>query len=397
MKKSVDMYNFLKKANGIFLIIGFSLGIVFLYLVFKESDPGAIARTGVFVSVSLVAVRILRGGKSGYIIAYLLSLLFLAIILVSVKIKVFSFILQFTVLLAAALWVPYLLIMLIYRLPIKNVYKKAFLCSLLPILSVLIFGRWGNAIQTLTTILIVIPLFYIVTRNSTIKERWICYCVFVIVFTLFMILFGSFEYIAFPVLAYSLFLLLTSLLSPFLSKMRNGWLFVILLMLLSCPVSYFGSLNSFYYLVAKDNGHAEKGSPLSYTIVVNECDTLNEKMMQGKNIALFFWSTHCANCHKEFPSFSKLTAEYKLDSTKVFIAAFVSFEEEDALYYEREIEQAFAFEWAKVVDGKQIMNDLGFNSFPHLTVLDESGLVVYNGPFVNRKGVFVNRVQKYLN
>ncbi|MBQ8958916.1 MAG: redoxin domain-containing protein [Bacteroidales bacterium] len=379
-------------------VVGISLGIVFLYLLYRKVDPIAIARVGVYISVCLAVVRIISGRKCINILIYLIFLLFLSIIMVAIEIKSFYYVMQFMVLLTLALWAPYLLFILAYRLPIKTIYRKAVVSAFLSIVPQLVFGRWGNAIQTLATILIVIPLYYSIIKESDSKERWFCLAIFVVVFTLFLFLFGSIEYIAFPMIAYILFLLLTRYLSVSPFQERKKWLLLVLLMIVACPVSFFGSLNSYYFLVKEnDGGDVDLNFPLSYMLVVNDCDTLNEKTMQGKNVVVFFWSSHCANCHKEFPSFSKLAGEFEYDTTKVFIAAFVPFGEDgEEAYYQKEIEHDFAFEWAEVVYSRQIMKDLGFNSFPHLTVLDNNGLVVYNGLYVNKKGVFVNNVRTYL-
>ena len=382
-----------------FQVIGFSLGIVFLCLIYRKADPMTIARVGAFTSVFFAFVRIMREKRSAYIIIYLLSLLVLAVVLVALKIKMVSLVSKFTMLLAAALWVPYFLIILAYRLPIKAIYKKALLGSLLSILPLLVFGRWGNAIQTMATISVDILLYCFIIKNATSKERWSCYGVFVLVFSLFLVLFGGVEYIAFPLLAYMFFLLVATLFSLYLFQGRKKWLTLVLLILISCPISYFGSLNSFYYLMAKRENHdIDLACPLSYCFVLNECDTLNENALRGKNVMVFFWSSHCANCHKEFPSFSELAAEYESDTTKVFIAAFIAFGEDgETAYYQDETERKYAFEWANAIDSQQIMKDLGFNSFPHLTIWDKTGQVVYNGLYINQKGVFVCNPRKYMD
>ena len=125
---------------------------------------------------------------------------------------------------------------------------------------------------------------------------------------------------------------------------------------------------------------------------------MNEESAQGNTVVIYFWSSHCANCHREFPSFSDLAAEYKSDTTKLFVAAFVSFEEEgDSAFYQMETEQRFDFIWAKVHHGQQLMKELGFNAFPHLTILNKKGQIVYNGMYINRKGVFVHNPRKYVD
>ena len=86
------------------------------------------------------------------------------------------------------------------------------------------------------------------------------------------------------------------------------------------------------------------------------------------------------------------------DTTKVFIAAFISFNEaSDSAFYASEASQESAFIWAKALDSKQVMQDLGFNAFPHVTYINKEGKVVYNGFLSNRPWIFAYHPRKFLN
>lgn len=386
------------KGNVIRLLlwfVGVALGGTLIYLLYRQSDPMAILRNGFFTSFCLSTVLIF-GGKKRRVFAFLMSLLVLSIILISIRLTVFQFIFYFSVMLSIVLLAPFLLILFVNRIRMKEMYKKTIYASFIPILLILVFGRWGNAIQTTIVVSISIPLFYSITKEASSKERWVCYCIFTGVYVLFSLVCGSFEYLVFPIVAFVSVLFVVFLLSTLLTQRKSRWL-MLFLMVVSGAVSYYGSLNSFYFFSVRKEGQVEQMGSISYKLIVNEGDTLTEESSRGKNVVIFFWSSHCASCHIDMPSFSDLAAEYKFDTTKLFVAAFITFEADDQLYYQRESERKYDFVFAKVHHGQKLMKELGFNSFPHLTILNKEGQIVYNGMYIGRKGVFVYNPRKYIN
>ena len=304
---------------------------------------------------------------------------------------------QFVGIIAACLFVPYLLTIIILRLPVREVYKEALFMGFLPFASLSLTGAWGNHAIVMSIAFVTLPVFYYVSRNATAKERWIQALVFILPIALSHIM-GYF-----PIVAARLVALVVSVLAVMLlhslkvsSKTRN--VFLAVLMLLSLPLSFLMSANLFTYLVANEE-HSEVKEPFSfsYAFVTNDGDTLTDASLTGKNVAVFFWSSHCANCHEELPHFSNLAAQYEGDTTKVFIATFISFSEaNDSAFYARETSRESAFTWAKALDSKQVMQDLGFNAFPHVTYINKEGKVVYNGYLSNRPWIFAYHPRKFL-
>lgn len=297
----------------------------------------------------------------------------------------------------ANLFIPYVLVLVIRRLPINEIYKETLYLGFLPFLAFLLVGRWGNNAIVMAIAFVTLPAFYYAIRNSTAKQKWIQLVVFMLPILLTHIA-GYLGYVVSRLIALVVSLLLVMFLRSLSVSTKAKTVVVAVLMLLSLPLSFFLSTNLFTYFTVKEmDGEVEQPFPLSYTFVTKEGDTLNEATLRGKNVALFFWSSHCANCHKELPIFSDLAAQYEGDTTKVFIAAFISFDEDtDSAFFEQESSTEMAFLWAKATNGKKLMNDLGFNAFPYVTYINRNGEVVYKGFLTNHPGVLAYPPKKYL-
>ena len=295
------------------------------------------------------------------------------------------------------LFVPYVLVLIIRHLPIKEIYKETLYLGFLPFLAFRLVGQWGNNAIVMAIAFVTLPAFYYVTRNSNVKERWNQLVIFLLP-TLFTHVFGYFPFVAPRLLALVLSLLVVMLIRALHVSRKAKAVTLVLLMIFSLPLSFLLSANLFTYLVANEyHSKVKEPFPFSYTFISKEGDMLTESNLKGKNVAVFFWSSHCANCHKELPLFSELAAQYEGDTTKVFIAAFISFDEaSDSAFYASETSRESAFTWAKALDSKQVMQDLGFNAFPHVTYINKEGNVVYNGFLSNRPWIFAYHPRKFL-
>lgn len=281
-----------------------------------------------------------------------------------------------------------------------SIYTKTIIAAFVPFLTIFIAGICGltnNYAISMTIAFVTIPAFYLVSKDSSTNEKWIQLAIFVFVMVATHF-FGYRPFIVIRLAAFAFALLSVLLIEALNISLKTKYLLVVLAMLLSLPLVFVGSANIFTYLVANEyHSKVKEPFPLSYAFVTNEGDTLTEASLKGKNVAVFFWSSHCGNCHVELPHFSKLAAQYEGDTTKVFVAAFVSFNEEsDSAFYAREIQNESAHTWAKVVDSKAIMQDLGFNTFPHVTYINKEGKVVYNGYLSNRPWIFAYSPRKFL-
>lgn len=281
-----------------------------------------------------------------------------------------------------------------------SIYTKTIIAAFVPLLAVLLLGVCGssnNFVIAIAIAFVTIPTFYYITKDSSAKQKWIQLPIFAFVMVATHLV-GYGPFIAMRLIAFAFAILSVLLIEALNVSLKTKYLLIAFLMLFSIPLVYVGSANLFTYLVAKEQySKVEQPFPFSYAFVTKEGDTLTEANLQGKNVAIFFWSSHCANCHKELPHFSDLAAQYEGDTTKLFIAAFVSFDEaSDSAFYESETSRESAFTWAKALDSKQVMLDLGFNAFPHVTYINKKGEVVYNGFLSNRPWIFAYHPRKFL-
>ena len=379
-------------------IVGALLGVFLIVLVYvdKGGRSSGLINWALGAGICFALADAFAPKRQKYTWIYLLILWVLLSVSLLVKFgsgRVFTFV----GMLAASVFVPYLLVLIIRRLHIGDLYKETLYLSFLPFAAVALTGQWGLNVIVMAIAFVTLPAFYYVTRNSNVKERWIQLVIFLLP-TLLTHVFGYFPYVAPRLLTLVLSLLAVMLLWTLPISRKAKAVTVVLLMIFSLPLSFFLSANLFTYLVANEYySKIKEPFPFSYAFISKEGDTLTESNLKGKNVAVFFWSSHCANCHKELPRFSELAAQYEGDTTKVFIAAFISFDEaSDSAFYASETSRESAFTWAKALDSKQVMQDLGFNAFPHMTYINKEGNVVYNGFLSNRPWIFAYHPRKFL-
>ena len=281
-----------------------------------------------------------------------------------------------------------------------SIYTKTIVAAFVPFMTILLLGVCGvsnNIVMAIAIAIVTIPTFYYVTKDSSAKGKWIQLPIFAFV-TVATHLFGYGPFIAIRLIAFAFAILSVLLIEALSISLKTKYLLLAFLMLFSIPLVFVGSANLFTYLVANEyHSKVEQPFPFSYAFVTDDGDRLTDVSLKGKNVAVFFWSSHCGNCHKELPHFSELAAQYEGDTTKVFIAAFISFDEtSDSAFYVSETSRESAFIWAKALDSKQVMQDLGFNTFPHVTYINKEGKVVYNGFLSNRPWIFAYHPSKFL-
>ena len=281
-----------------------------------------------------------------------------------------------------------------------SIYTKTIIAAFIPFLTIFLVGICGltdNVAIAIAIAFVTIPTFYYITKDSSAKEKWIQLPIFASVMVATH-LFGYRPFIAIRLIAFAFAILSVLLIQALNIPLKTKRLIIAVVMLLSIPLVFLMSANLFTYLVANEyHSKVEQPFPFSYAFVTDDGDTLTDASLKGKNVAVFFWSSHCGSCHKELPHFSKLAAQYEGDTTKVFIAAFISFDEDsDSAFYASETSQESAFTWAKALDSRQVMRDLGFNAFPHVTYINKEGKVVYNGYLSNRPWIFAYHPRKFL-
>ena len=281
-----------------------------------------------------------------------------------------------------------------------SIYTKTIIAAFVPFLTILLLGVCGlsNVVAIAIAIaFITIPTFYYITKDSSAREKWIQLPIFASVMVATHLV-GYGPFIALRLIAFVFAILSVLLIEALNISQKIKYLLLAILMLISIPLVFIGSTNLFTFLVANEmNSKVKQPFPFSYAFVTDDGDTLTDVSLKGKNVAIFFWSSHCGSCHKELPHFSELAAQYEGDTNKVFIAAFISFDEaSDSAFYANETSQESAFTWAKALDSKQMMQNLGFNAFPHVTYINKEGKVVYNGFLSNRPWIFAYHPRNYL-
>ena len=281
-----------------------------------------------------------------------------------------------------------------------SIYTKTIIAAFVPFLTIFLVGVCGlsNVVAIAIAIAFVtIPTFYYITKDSSAKEKWIQLPIFASVMVATHLV-GYGPFIALRLIAFAFAILSVLLIEALNISQKIKYLLLAILMLITIPLVFVGSTNLFTFLVANEmNSKVKQPFPFSYAFVTDDGDTLTDVSLKGKNVAIFFWSSHCGSCHKELPHFSELATQYEGDTTKVFIAAFISFDEaSDSAYYVSETSRQSTFIWAKALDSKKVMQDLGFNAFPHMTYINKEGKVVYNGLLSNRPWIFAYHPRKFL-
>ncbi len=298
-------------------------------------------------------------------------------------------------------FIPFGLVLLINAIPMKEILKQAINSSILGfaffILSPVLYDTiWENSIQMSALLLWISIVFLLYSKGKTRKESAFILMVEPLLVCI-MLIFNHLIHYFINWIYLILFLLFIAKYCITNKYIRISTIcFIVSLFVIT---TMFLSQNIDNYLLAKYENDSRIMEPyaMDFTFVTKEGEVLNIERIQGKNLVIFFWSKRCKSCHEEMPFFSNLTEEYEKDSTTMFVAAFVSFEENDTMYYETEIQQNYAFKWAWVCNSKQVMQNLNFNSFPHLTILNKEGEVVYNGIVSNRPWIFVNNPRKHFD
>lgn len=100
---------------------------------------------------------------------------------------------------------------------------------------------------------------------------------------------------------------------------------------------------------------------------------------QEQTSVYFFWSKTCGSCRKEFPYFSELALKYKNHDNIKFYSVLVEFKASDSIAFNYEIQNDYAFEWARIPDGQAVYDNLIQDGFPKLTIIGKDKKILFNG------------------
>ena len=100
---------------------------------------------------------------------------------------------------------------------------------------------------------------------------------------------------------------------------------------------------------------------------------INSKELKGKIIVLNYWFTNCPPCRMEIPELNKIAADYKTDSSIVFIAIALDDADEIAEFIRNN-----PFTYSLIADGKYLDNSYKITEYPTNVVLDRDGKVYFH-------------------
>lgn len=135
---------------------------------------------------------------------------------------------------------------------------------------------------------------------------------------------------------------------------------------------------------------------VNFHFTTTETKQISSEDLNQRKITILFWSEACINCKEEFPYFSGLANAYKRDTTKLFLAVYLSRKQDDTLYFNQVSKQSYHFKWAIAKDSEMLMNQLKMKGVPHMTILDTNNKVIYNGLVSNRPWIWVNSPSRFL-
>lgn len=100
---------------------------------------------------------------------------------------------------------------------------------------------------------------------------------------------------------------------------------------------------------------------------------INTKSLSGKIIVLNFWFINCPPCRTEIPGLNKLAAEYKNDSSVVFLA--VALDQKADL---KEFLKTHPFGYTIIDDGRSVASQYGIKGYPTNVVVSPEGRVQFH-------------------
>ncbi len=291
-----------------------------------------------------------------------------------------------------AFYMPYLLGFVLVKLNLNKGIKNAILFGVLLVFLSAITRKLNHGTSASFTILLSILGSFILSRNSNdrlLRDQ----LVFVNVYLLIILILSSYpEVFQFAFLIIFVFL---SAITVFhinrstintKSKLIRISLFAVLFMI----VGWFGQENYETWFNAKlDNESIQE--KVDYTFLTTENVRISSIDSADRKIIVLFWSEACASCKEEFPYFSELATKYENDSSKIFLAAYLSLKEDDTAYFNQITAQPFNFYWGRAANSEILMKQLKMKGVPHQTIIDEQNYAIYNGRVSNRPWIWVNR------
>lgn len=285
-------------------------------------------------------------------------------------------------------WVPALLAFVLAKLPIRHDYKAVILAALTCLVARCIYNylaRVNSFLPFVMDALICSTTLSWLFRKHKSTNPWLIFILFTVVYTLFL-LFGDYLFYL-RILASSIVaMLLATLIAVSKLSEKGKWTSgILVIVVMTIAVAFLDQPIYNYLYSTTEEGRLEASvineqKRLDYSFLQTDSTIVTTETLLGKKVYLYFWSRNCAQCHALMPLFSEMAEAAKTDTNKVFMAVYLPHKNDDYSQYEETLlEHDYAFQWAKADTSSTLKQDLRFNGVPHLTILDESGMVAYNG------------------
>lgn len=297
-------------------------------------------------------------------------------------------------------FVPLLVIWALSRIKKGKNIIQSFVGAVFALLSLGFLPGRGVLEPLYDMLYVVLPMvtFAIVTQNKSRRQRLLSLLVFLAVYSYTIIVEFHLNLVMFVIVATALLMVLGILSAAWKDKTKKV-VFVVLACLMSAvavvaiPSWATFAFNRFYY--PEQSLSIGKQVKFESAFVTPENDAISLESLQGKTVVLFFWTASCGSCHVMMPDYSAFAKSYANDPNIAFYAVFFGEKEDELNYYEKMMNNDYAFQWTRALDDKEVMEKLGFNGFPHLTIISSNGTVVYNG-IVDLNPTSIYHPQRYL-
>ncbi len=289
---------------------------------------------------------------------------------------------------AVFLVAPAILGFIVDKIPIKPAYTSAVYAASFAISVELVSVSFLNGLTIRYIVDIAAFCFFLCMlldryhTEQTIKITALYFAVYALV----QVAFGSYVYYLLTLIPCSIIALSVIAIMSAIKAETKKRAAVVVILLLTCSVSYVATPGFYKFLKTTTKEYRLQASAIKECIKARfildspDIGQINSDALLGKTAYLYFWSRGCPQCHALMPLFSEMAESSKADTNKVFMAVYLPYKDDDFSQYEETLLQHdYAFRWAAADTSNTIKQDLRFNGVPHLTILDENGVVVYNG------------------
>ena len=248
---------------------------------------------------------------------------------------------------------------------------------------------------------VVMPVmtFAIIAKSQSQRQRWIYLLIFLVVYSYVIVANPYINLAMFVIVATALVMVLAILSAAWKDKIKK-MVFVIMVCLMSAfaviAIPSWASFATMRFCYPEYVRSVDERVEFESAFVTPENDTISWASLQGKTVVLYFWIASCGTCYDMMPDYSAFAESYADSLDNVFYAVFLGNHEKELRHYEETTSNDYAFRWARALDAEEVMEKMGFNLFPHLTIISSDGMVVYNGP-VDFRQMNVFNSRRYLN